>query len=239
MAVKLTSIVPSKKQRSFLLESVHRYSAQLATCSTGSDYLEARGLTAEMMERWHLGYVDDPINEEHNLYRGRIAIPYYTQAGYSSMVFRCTHLPGEECKDLDYHQKYLALPGYRPMFNVLALDRGYDTVYIVEGELDAIVATASGLPTVALGTALRWEPHWTYAFDGPRNLVGLMDGDQAGERMLNGWTDERTKEHRPGLKDRLSHDVTGVVFPPGYDVASYHKEFGADELVAYVNKQGE
>lgn len=231
MATKLTSLVPSPKQRESLAKAVHLYHDQLAACSTGSDYLTARGLVPEIAERWKLGYVEEAMDETHERYVGRIAIPYYTPAGYANIAFRCTHLPGEECKELPHHQKYLCMPGlYRPMFNAGILSRGHDIIYLVEGEINAMIATFYGLPAVALSTNLRWEAHWSYMFDGPTRKVALCDGD---------GVDPKTgkiagQQFGEMLVDKIGAEM--VTFPQGSDVATFNLDRGSDELVRYVKE---
>lgn len=211
--------------------AVHAYSEQLAAFSTGSDYFTARGLTPEMVARWKLGYVEEAVQPEHEKMVGRVTIPYYTDAGYSSLVFRCTHLPGEECKEIPHHQKYMALKGlYRPMFNAGILTRGHDTIYVVEGEINAIVATSLGLPCVALTTSKRWEQHWSYMFDGPSRRVALCDGDSVDPKTgkIAG------EEFGEMLVDKIGAET--VTFPQGLDVASFNLERGSDQLVRYVKE---
>lgn len=176
-----------------------------------------------MVARWRLGYVAEAIDETHEKFVGRIAIPYYSSAGYTNIVFRCTHLPGDECKSIQHHQKYLALPGmYRPMFNAGILTRGHDIIYLTEGEINAIVGTYYTLPTVGLTTNLRWEQHWSFMFDGPTRKVALCDGDEAGEKFGE------------MLVDKIGAEM--VQFPPGLDVASFNLDRGSDELVRYVKE---
>lgn len=209
---------------------MHAYHEQ-AACSTGSEYFAARGLVPEIVERWKLGYVEEAVNETHEDYVGRIAIPYYTPAGYANIVFRCTHLPGDECKTIPHHQKYLALPGmYRPMFNAGILARGHEVIYLVEGEINAMVATFYGLPAVGLTTNKRWEPHWSYMFDGPARKVALCDGDSIDPKTgkIAG------QEFGEMLVDKIGAEM--VTFPQGSDVAAFNLERGPDELVRYVKE---
>jgi DNA primase len=198
---------------------VARFHANLDASSLAGEYLEARGISPETAERWKLGYVPE------GQYRNRIAIPYWTPAGYSQMVFRCLHLPGEECKELVAHDKYLAMPGYRPMFNVRALSVGADKVYVTEGELDAITASANGFPAVATGAATKWKAWWSFCFDGPREVIVLADGDDAGRSLI-----ERVK--------REVRHSRGVAFPEGQDVSSYVLEKGADALRLLIEGEG-
>lgn len=222
--VKLTSLVPSVKQREFLVKAVHAYNEQREACSTGSDYLSARGVTPEMAQRWKLGYVEEAVDETHAKYVGRIAIPYYTPAGYANIVFRCTHLPGDECKTIPHHDKYMSTKGlYRPMFNASLLGRGHEIIYLTEGEINGIISTFYGMPTVGLTTNLRWEQHWSFMFDGPSRKVALCDGDEAGEKFGE------------MLMDKIGAEV--VQFPSGLDVASFNLERGSDALVRYVKEE--
>ena len=215
--MEVRSIVPSKKQKLWLEESVAQHHASLSDPSSpaGREYLHLRGINDEMIERWKLGYV---VGGYH---AGRVSIPYWTPAGYSSMVFRCTHLPGEPCKEIDHHDKYLAVPGYRPMFNVRALSIGADRVFVTEGELDAIVATYHGYPCVAIGGAAKWKDHWSYCFDGPREVVVLADGDDAGKELVK------------SVQSHL-HGVQGIYMPHGMDVSSLVLESGPQALRSLI-----
>lgn len=171
----------SPRQRQFLAEATHQYAEALAESAEGSAFIEARGFSEGIVKAYKLGYVADPLPGHEN-YVGRLAIPYYTETGYVNMVFRCLHLPheAEHCR----HAKYLSLPGeYRPMFNVHALAKGLDTVYVCEGELDAIMATQCGFPAVGIPGAERWEDHWSYMFDGPEQVIVICDADEKGEQL--------------------------------------------------------
>lgn len=107
------------------------------------------------------------------------------------------------------------------MFNVRALSVGADRVFIVEGELNAIVATALGFPCVATGGKENWKEWWAYCFDGPRELVVLRDGDVSG------------KEFAEHIKHQL-RNVVIIDFPDGHDVCSYVLEYGPEALVSLI-----
>jgi DNA primase len=218
--MEVRSIVPSKKQRLLLAEEVRRNHELLVNggerSQSGREFLTARGITPEMVDRWKLGFVDA------GTYRGRIGIPYWTPAGYSGMVYRCLHLPGMPCREFDHHEKYLALPGYRPMFNVRALSIGADRIFVTEGELDAIVATFYGYPCVSVGGAKAWKRWWSFCFDGPREVVVLADGDDAGKELV-----ER-------VKHELHSKVLPIAFPDGSDVSSLVVEQGPDALHSLI-----
>jgi hypothetical protein len=183
----------------------------------------------EIVERWKLGYVEEAVDEGDERYVGRISIPYYTPAGYANIAYRCVHLPGEECKEIPHHKKYLVPSGlYRPMFNAAILTRGHDTIHLVEGEINAMIATYHGLPAVALTTSQRWEAQWSYMFDGPTRKVALCDGDSADAKTgkIAG------QEFGEMLVDKIGAET--VTFPSGLDVASFNLDRGSEALVEYV-----
>jgi DNA primase len=218
--MEVRSIVPSKKQRLLLGEEVRRNHEFLVNgkehSQSGRNYLEARGITPDIVNRWKLGYV------ESGTYRGRISIPYWTPAGYSAAVYRCVHLPGAACQELEHHSKYLATSGYRPMFNVRALSVGADRVFVAEGELNAIMSSYDGFPCVATGGKENWKEWWSYCFDGPREIVVLRDGDEAGKEFA----------------DHIKHQLRNVVvidFPDGQDVSSYRLEHGPEGLRSLIH----
>lgn len=215
--MEVRSLLPSKKQRAWLAEEVPRLHNVLLSDDgeAGREFLTARGIPEEVWVKWKLGYQTD------GSYRGRISIPYWTPSGYTSMVFRCIHLPGMPCKELDHHEKYMALPGYRPMFNVRALSIGADRVFVSEGEVNAFLATYDGFPTVATGSNSGWRPWWSYMFDGPSEVVALVDGDEAGQALAH------------SVRRNLFHG-RAIAFPDGYDYASYRQEYGSDAVKAYV-----
>lgn len=217
--MEVRSIVPTKRQRLLWAEEVRANHEYLVSGSehsqSGRDFLIARGITPEMVTKWKLGYV------QSGTYRGRISIPYWTPAGYSAVVYRCLHLPGEPCKELEHHSKYIATPGYRPMFNVRALSVGADRVFVTEGELNGVVASHTGFPCVGTGGKGNWKEWWSYCFDGPREVVVLRDGDQAGQEFA----------------DDIKHHLRNVVvidFPDQYDVSSYHLEHGPEGLRSFI-----
>lgn len=203
--------MPTSKQRNLTRAAVRLYSANVAEAEA---YLASRAITPAMARSWQLGVVREPA-QGHESYVGRLAIPYLTPAGPVGIVFRC--LRDHDCK-ASKCPKYLAEEGrYRGLYNVHAFAKPLSKIYITEGELDAVVATANGYPAVAIPGAARWEPHWSYLWDGYEQVIVLADGDTAGA----------------ALASKIKHEVrqaTVVHLPQGHDCSSLVTEQGAEAL---------
>lgn len=166
----MIGIVPSANMRRSLEESLVAYEAQLPG-SPGQTYLSERGITKQTQVFFRLGYVEEPLLGDES-YQGRIVIPYMTLAGVVSIRYRATG---------DGEYKYLTRPGDIPRpFNVSALHQDTDTVYITEGEMDAIVASMIGLAAVGFPGNQMWKPAFARLFRF-RRVVVLADGDQQGK----------------------------------------------------------
>lgn len=119
------------------------------------------------------------------MFRGMLAIPYLRNSpvqGQSvvSMRFRCIR---EDCPHSD-HGKYMSMPGADiRLFNTLPLQSSRETVGICEGEIDAITATLSGLPSVGVSGVESWKTHFREPFLGFRKVFILADGDEPGMRF--------------------------------------------------------
>lgn len=164
-----------------LQQAVTKYHAALAG-SEGGRYLETdRGLPLDKVERFRLGYVSEP-EIGHEMYRGRLAIPYLRRSvegvwNIVGMKFRV--VPGVSCAMED--RKYLYLPGEKPrLFNTIDAIDNDDQISISEGELDAVTASAFGVPCVGAPGATAWQDHFTEIFYGYETVFILCDGDEAG-----------------------------------------------------------
>lgn len=194
--------------------------------SPAEEYLNKRGLFPANPEvaKFELGYVAEPILG-HDRYVGRLAIPYlrWSQDNDYSVVnirFRCI-------EDHDHkaygHGKYESLPGSGTwLYNTAALLEDSDDAGIVEGELDAIVSTLCGLPTVGAPGAQTWAGYMARPFLGYRRVFAIGDGDDAGRQFTN-----MVAGTIPGC--------IAVEMPDKHDVNSYVLEYGVE---AYSRKVG-
>lgn len=158
--------------RVLLEETVARYQANAVSAAT---YLLTRGITEEAAHTFRLGYVEG----EHagdNDYAGRLSIPYLTPAGPVEIRYRSM---GEQ------KPKYLSRPGAgTKLFNVSDLLIESPVLYVCEGEMDAITASAlCGLPTVGVPGANSWRPHFKLLMQDYAKVIVMCDGDEAGRQF--------------------------------------------------------
>jgi hypothetical protein len=143
--------------------------------------------------------------EGHELYVGRLAIPYLTPSGVSSIKFRC--MEPHVCDD-HRHGKYEGLAGHDPrLFNVLVLANGAkERLLVCEGELDTIAASQAGYLAVGFAGTGCWESWFPRALEGWTHLYVMADGDEPGRKASK----------------MVAAEVGGVVvpMPDGEDVAS-------------------
>jgi hypothetical protein len=215
----------SSEQRKSLVEATARYRASLPGSSSG-EYLGRRQLASPDVERFRLGHVEDPI-VGHEVYRGRLAIPYLRRSAEGrwsvvGMKFRCS-APDCRCED---HPKYLGLPGDegKPrLFNTVALAEEDDEIGISEGELDAVTATAAGIPTVGVPGVESWKAHFREPFRGYANVYVFADGDGPGMKFA-----------RAVAKELPNARI--VPMPDGEDVNSVVRKTGAKDFMERIGK---
>lgn len=173
------------------------------------DYLRSRGITMEVARLARLGVVVEP-EVGHEIYQGRLSIPYVTKSGVVDLRFRSLN-PAVE-------PKYMGLTGADTrMYNVLDIERAGDYIGICEGELDTLTLSACvGIPCVGVPGANSWKKHYSRLLADFERVYVFADGDQPG------------KEFATSLSRELP--VTIVNFPDGEDVNSYYIKYGADSI---------
>lgn len=200
---------PSESHKSWLTELAHRYHAALTP--EVRSYLADRALDPDAARGALLGLVVDP-DPAHEQYRDRLSIPFMTPTGVVTMRFRC--LKDHDCHALN-HGKYESVAGDTThLYNVQALHDATVEIGIAEGELDALVATNAGLPTVGCVGASNWKGFYYRLFDDFQHVYVLGDGDAAGRK----WAASLVP-NIPGAVSRVQ--------PAGHDVSSYVRECGA------------
>lgn len=177
--------------------------------------VEDRGLSEATIRAFKLGVVADPASG-HDAYRGRICIPYLTPNG-DVMKLRFRVVPPYEG-----NAKYLDVAGGSPrMFNTQALTRGGRTIYITEGEVEAITLTQLGYPAVGIAGTQAWQPHFKRMLDGYSRIVVTVDNDDGGAGV------EFANHVSAEMED---HEVIHVKAPEGHDINSLFVAESADAV---------
>jgi DNA primase len=156
------------------------------------------------------------------MYEGRLAIPFITPTGVVYMRFRC--LENHDCDEL-MHGKYEGQKGLGThLYNVSALHDAVSVVGICEGELDALVASISGLSSVGVPGANNWKPFYSRLFDDFERVLILGDGDPAGREFST----------------KLSSVIDNAIpcpMPRDEDVSSFVVKHGADAFLEFVGER--
>lgn len=169
----------SQEQRELLNLATETYAASLDEVLP---YLEGRGISRQCALSRGLGYVAEPV-VGHQSFKGRLAIPYITQAGTVNMTFRCVR--DHDCKMQPNHHKYLKPKGLdATLYGVADTFKDSLDIALIEGEIDTIVMSdLVGFPAVGSPGAEHWKPWWTDILKDFRRVFVFMDGDKAGHEL--------------------------------------------------------
>lgn len=182
-------------------------------------YLSARGISPQVADTYRLGYVDEP-DPQHEMFTGRLAIPFITPTGVVAIRFRC--LEDHACHDPDTGgcgSKYMGPKGENThLYNVQALHDAEGFVAVTEGELDAAVSSVCGIPAVGVPGSNNWKPHYRRLFEDFDKVLILGDGDKAGRDFTS-----KLLTALPNAESRT--------LPAGYDVSSYLLEYSDEEFI--------
>jgi DNA primase len=206
----------STKGRDLLLEAMQHYEDDL---DIASDYLKSRGITRTAAKAARLGVVDTPVMG-HEMYRGRLSIPYLTTSGVVGMKFRC--MSTHNCKD-EGHAKYLTLMQDTRMYHVTSVLTTRSYLAVTEGEIDALVLNyLCDIPAVGIPGANNWKPHFARVLEGFDRIFVIGDGDKAGQEFAR------------NVSKKLDAALP-VVMPDGMDVNDVYL---ADGAVGVMNQLG-
>lgn len=194
-------------------ESLERATAAYEVFApVAASYLEERGFNLELARTYRLGVVVDP-EVGHEMYEGRLSIPYLTRAGVVSMKFRC--MEHDDCKAFDC-RKYLNLGGKSThIFNVGAFFADSTIIAITEGEFDAMVVNEHVMPAVSIPGVQNWKPFYERCFVDYERVYLFADGDDPGRdfaRSLSSILDGVTVVQMP-----QDMDVNAVFLAEGPD----------------------
>ena len=186
----------SASQKELLGKATEKYAEHI---HLAEDYLASRGITREVARLMSLGVVAEP-EVGHEMFTGRLAIPYITKTGVVDLRFRSLN-PAVE-------PKYMGMTGAETkMYNVLDIERAGDFIGVCEGEIDTITLSASiGIPCVGVPGANSCKKHYTRLLADFERVFIFADGDQPGTEFARSLARELP--------------VTIVQLPDGHDVNS-------------------
>lgn len=200
----------SNEQRRSLEEATLRYMDSLAGAEA---YLASRGISLEVAAGYALGVVADPM-VGHEIFEGRLTIPYLTNSGPVNLKFRC--MKYHDCKQIGC-PKYIAWPGLDTnMYGVQSYAKAEDFICVTEGELDALTLNMLGIPAIGIPGASNWKPHWSKVLDDFQVVFCFSDGDKSGQEFAK----------------RLVVEVgaINIKMPDGEDVNSMYLKEGSQYL---------
>lgn len=196
----------SVSQKELLGKAAERYAGSI---SLAEDYLKSRGIPLEVARVARLGVVEHP-EVGHELFRGRLSIPYITKSGVVDLRFRSLNAAVEP--------KYMGMTGAETkMYNVLDVDRAGDSICVCEGELDTLtISSMVGWACVGVPGANSWKKHYTRLLADFERVFVFADGDQAGTDFARSLARELP--------------VTIIQMPDGEDVNSAFVKHGANYI---------
>lgn len=185
--------LPSDEQKAFFETAASSYQAQLASDTSAQAYLKRRGFAREDAATYRLGVLRSPLLG-HEQFKDRLAIPYITPHGIVTFTFRC--LQDHVCKETVLFvnkegkkvtcKKYRAPAGMeRTLYNVLDFKKDTDTIYVCEGEIDAMTLSMCGFAAIAIPGVQQWKPFFSACFKDYTQIFVVADGDEAGYRLGN------------------------------------------------------
>jgi twinkle protein len=187
------------------------------------EFLASRGIGMDLARSVALGVVTDPPGQHYHM-RGRLSIPYLTDAGPVAIVARC--IEKHNCKEVgDPDHGKMAKPNKQPnrLYGVQTAAWADDWIVVTEGEIDALTWHQMGVPAISIPGAKNWKPHYKNVFEDFSRVYLAIDGDDAGKRLWN------------TVKGELTH-VIPMWFPAGEDSNSMFVKHGKDALLERLKK---
>lgn len=161
----------SHEQRKSLEKASNHYEKSI---HLAENYLNSRGLSLADAKRHQLGVVASPV-VGHEMYEGRLSIPYLTPSGMVDLRFRAIN--HEE-------PKYLSLPNSTTrLYNVKAFFEATNWICVCEGEIDTITLAKLGYPTVGIPGVKNIKPHHYRILADFERVYVFADGDSAGREF--------------------------------------------------------
>ena len=128
---------PEKKDYSRMYAEAHKRLSE-------TSYLKLRGLSAETMERFNLGYMPEYMVRDHTGELAKWPVVIVPTSEYSYVVRNVS-------PDADHKDRYRK-KGESHLLNADALREAQTPIFVVEGELDAMSIVEAGGAAVGLGS---------------------------------------------------------------------------------------
>jgi archaellum biogenesis ATPase FlaH len=139
-----------EEKETFSVKRLKKMEEDLETSKEGQAWLRKRGITMETARRFHLGYrqsIKEAYGADHQD-KGWIAIPYIDGEDVITLKYRSI-----ATKDFRRRKNMRTI-----LFNLAAID-AFSTVYVVEGEFDAMIMEQAGFPTISLPAGTNSKEH--------------------------------------------------------------------------------
>lgn len=229
------------------------YRSKLQTNPSALKYITDRGLTAETIEKFGIGFAPDNWrnlseifdsantkylieaglqregkngNEPYDFFRNRLMFPIRNVRG-QVIAFSARTMTGEEPKYINTGETPIFKKGSEVfgLYEAQRFIREKNRAIVVEGQMDVIQLSQAGFKEACapLGTAIRSE-HVERLLKVTDHIIFSFDGDNAGRKAA-----QRAMELTlPLLKE--AQKASFLFLPEGEDPDSYVKNYGAPEF---------
>ena len=184
-------------------------------------YLFKRGITQESIEKFNIGYSEEPNNKNYG--QGWISIPSYENNIVKLVKYRKL-LPDVTPK----LPKYIRETGCKSiLFNGDCIEN-YEELFVAEGELDAITLLQNGFKNtigITVG-AQTLDSEWYDKLSTKKKLYLVFDADDAGQNSAKSIWAERLGSYR----------CVNVRLPDGEDINSYFLKYTIKDFKKLVEQ---
>ncbi len=151
-----------------------------------ADYLRERGITADLVERFNLGYCSN--------IQGIPAIIFPT--GSNSFIARNIN------KNCDKGNRYRKSKGAYEIFNIKALETSEQPIFITEGEFDALSIMRAGAVAIGIGGIANLDKVILRAkqLNTKQPLIIALDNDDSGKNATEKLKAQESELEQAGLK---------------------------------------
>lgn len=173
-----TPVLPiTEQKKTYSMEEYAKYETDLHNNPTALDWLSTRGLSIDTVKKLHLGYV-----QERKFYKlkpeladkGWISFPYIHNEAVTAVKFRSI-----------YEKAFDQISGMSTSLYCASDIDLFDTVYLVEGELDAAVMIQAGFTAISLPSAgYKLTPEDRDFLLSGNQLILAGDADEPGTKCM-------------------------------------------------------